>query len=108
MVCISADAHPKRCGKAHRKGIEKFLRICLTKIGGKDRMDRSFFISSGIRKTMQNSVTTVTVVKPWLKSCSRCGKQVFADLLDAEGMCDYCREVKSMRASITRAKKGRK
>ena len=47
-------------------------------------------------------------VKLWHKPCSRCGKEVFSDLLDAEGMCDYCREVKSMRASIGRARKGRK
>ena len=54
---------------------------------------------------MQN---IVTAVKPWYKACSRCGKPVFSDLLDAEGICDYCREVKSMKASITSGKKGRK
>ncbi|MGA3173202.1 MAG: hypothetical protein ABSE25_02110 [Syntrophorhabdales bacterium] len=53
---------------------------------------------------MQN---TVKATKPWHKACSRCGKQVFSDLLDSEGMCDYCREVKSMKASITHRMKGR-
>jgi DNA-directed RNA polymerase subunit RPC12/RpoP len=54
---------------------------------------------------MQNKITAA---KPWYKACSRCGKEVFSDLLDAEGMCDYCREVKSMKASVSRARKSRK
>ncbi|MGD0229090.1 MAG: hypothetical protein ABSC19_01870 [Syntrophorhabdales bacterium] len=54
---------------------------------------------------MQN---TQTVTKPWYRLCSRCKKKTFADLLDSEGMCDYCREVKSMKASISRSDKGKK
>jgi hypothetical protein len=54
---------------------------------------------------MQNKITAA---KPWYKAWSRCGKEVFSDLLDAEGMCDYCREVKSMKASVSRARKSRK
>ena len=54
---------------------------------------------------MQN---TGTAVKSWYGLCSRCGKKIFSDLLDSEGMCDYCREVKSMKASVSRSKKGRK
>jgi DNA-directed RNA polymerase subunit RPC12/RpoP len=48
---------------------------------------------------------TGTAVKPWYRPCSRCGKKVFSDLLDREGMCDYCREVTSMKASVSRRKK---
>jgi len=43
--------------------------------------------------------------------CSRCGKPTFSDLLDSEGMCDYCREVRSMKAAVVRKRekgKGRK
>jgi DNA-directed RNA polymerase subunit RPC12/RpoP len=54
---------------------------------------------------MQNAGAAV---KPWYRLCVRCGKKVFSDLLDSEGICDYCREVKSMKASVSRSKKGRK
>jgi hypothetical protein len=54
---------------------------------------------------MQN---TGTAAKPWYRLCLRCGKKIFSDLLDSEGMCDYCREVKSMKASVSRSKKARK
>jgi ribosomal protein L37E len=54
---------------------------------------------------MQNAGAAV---KPWYRLCLRCGKKVFSDLLDNEGMCDYCREVKSMKASVSRKKKERK
>jgi ribosomal protein L37E len=40
--------------------------------------------------------------------CSRCGKPTFSDLLDKEGMCDYCREVRSMKAAVIRRKGKRK
>jgi ribosomal protein L37E len=46
--------------------------------------------------------------KPWHVPCSRCGKPTFSDLLDSEGMCDYCREVRSMKAAIIRRKEKRK
>ncbi len=49
-----------------------------------------------------------SAVKPWYRSCVKCGKKVFSDLLDDEGMCDYCREIKSMKASVSRSKKERK
>lgn len=42
--------------------------------------------------------------KPWYVPCSRCGKPTFSDLLDGEGMCDYCREVRSMKAAAIRKK----
>ncbi len=51
---------------------------------------------------------TGTAAKPWYLPCSRCGKKVFADLLDNEGMCDYCREITSMKASVARRQKERK
>ncbi len=38
-------------------------------------------------------------VKPWDKTCSRCKKPVFRDLLDEHGLCDYCREIVSMKTS---------
>ena len=49
-----------------------------------------------------------TGTKPWYRPCARCGKQTFSDLLDSEGMCDYCREIKSMKVAVIRSKKGRK
>ena len=45
--------------------------------------------------------------KPWHTPCAKCGKQTFVDLLDGEGMCDYCREIKSMKVSAMRSKKAR-
>jgi hypothetical protein len=42
--------------------------------------------------------TTPVAAKPWHKTCSRCGKPTFQDLLDERGMCDYCRELVAMRA----------
>jgi hypothetical protein len=36
--------------------------------------------------------------KPWHKTCSRCGKPTFEDLLDELGLCDYCREIVAMKA----------
>ncbi len=36
---------------------------------------------------------------PWQKTCSRCKKPTFEDLLDEQGLCDYCKEIASMRAS---------
>ena len=46
--------------------------------------------------------------KPWHVPCSRCGKPTFSDLLDGEGMCDYCREVRSMKAAVIRRKEKKK
>ncbi|MGD0231306.1 MAG: hypothetical protein ABSC19_13260 [Syntrophorhabdales bacterium] len=40
---------------------------------------------------------TPTGDKPWQKKC--CGKRTFADLLDEQGLCDYCRELAAMKAS---------
>jgi DNA-directed RNA polymerase subunit RPC12/RpoP len=54
---------------------------------------------------MQNAQT---VTKPWYRQCSRCGKPTFSDLLDSEGMCDYCREVRSMKAAVVRNGRKRK
>ena len=36
---------------------------------------------------------------PWHKTCSRCKKATFEDLLDEQGVCDYCREIVAMRGS---------
>jgi hypothetical protein len=49
-----------------------------------------------------------TANKPWYLPCSRCGKQSFVDLLDSEGLCDYCREVKAMKATVIRSSGKRK
>ena len=38
-------------------------------------------------------------VKPWHKTCSRCKKPTFEDLLDERGLCDYCRETAAMKVS---------
>jgi hypothetical protein len=38
-------------------------------------------------------------VKPWCKTCSRCGKATFEDLLDENGLCDYCREVAAIKVA---------
>ncbi|MGD0662000.1 MAG: hypothetical protein ABSD38_28410 [Syntrophorhabdales bacterium] len=38
-------------------------------------------------------------VKPWHKTCSRCKKLTFEDLLDERGLCDYCRETVAMKVS---------
>ena len=45
---------------------------------------------------------THTSTNPLYVPCSRCGKPTFSDLLDKEGLCDYCREVRSMKASVVR------
>ncbi|MGD0662638.1 MAG: hypothetical protein ABSD38_31675 [Syntrophorhabdales bacterium] len=42
---------------------------------------------------------THVAVKPWYKTCSRCGKPTFEDLLDERGLCDYCREIVAMKVS---------
>jgi hypothetical protein len=54
---------------------------------------------------MQNSQT---VTEPWHRRCSRCGKQCFIDLLDSEGLCDYCREVRAMKTGATKSTKKNK
>jgi hypothetical protein len=51
---------------------------------------------------MQNSQQ---VTEPWYRPCSRCGKASFVDLLDGEGLCDYCREVRAMKRSVTKSTK---
>ena len=54
---------------------------------------------------------TRTVPNPLYVPCSRCGKPTFSDLLDSEGMCDYCSEVRSMKTAVVRKRekgKGRK
>ena len=38
-------------------------------------------------------------VKPWHKTCSRCKKPVFQDLLDEQGLCEYCRAIVAMKTS---------
>jgi DNA-directed RNA polymerase subunit RPC12/RpoP len=48
---------------------------------------------------------TLSAVTPWYKTCSRCRKPTFEDLLDEEGLCDYCREVVAMKVSGKKAKK---
>jgi hypothetical protein len=37
--------------------------------------------------------------KPCHKTCSRCEKSIFEDLLDEQGLCDYCREIAAIKAS---------
>ena len=51
---------------------------------------------------------TESAAVPWHVPCSKCGKPTFSDLLDSEGMCDYCREVRSMKAAVVRKKKEQK
>jgi hypothetical protein len=43
--------------------------------------------------------TTDVASEPWYKPCSRCGKPTFVDLLDEQGLCDYCREIVATKAS---------
>jgi rRNA maturation endonuclease Nob1 len=43
--------------------------------------------------------TTQIAAKPWQKPCSRCGKPTFEDLLDEQGLCDYCKETAAMKAA---------
>jgi len=40
--------------------------------------------------------------KPWHRTCSRCRKAAFEDLLDERGLCDYCGEVIAMKVSSRR------
>jgi rRNA maturation endonuclease Nob1 len=42
---------------------------------------------------------THVAAKPWHKTCSRCEKQTFDDLLDEQGLCDYCREMVAIKVS---------
>jgi hypothetical protein len=42
---------------------------------------------------------TPVAAEPWNKTCSRCGKPTFQDLLDERGLCDYCREIVAMKVS---------
>ena len=46
-------------------------------------------------------------VKPWHKTCSRCKKPVFQDLLDEQGLCEYCRAIVAMKTT-SRKKRGQK
>jgi len=52
--------------------------------------------------------------KPDYRACASCGKPVFADLLDEQGVCEYCREVRKGESTIParfvkhRRKKGKK
>jgi hypothetical protein len=32
--------------------------------------------------------------KPAYRECVSCGRRVFVDLLDEQGVCEYCREVR--------------
>ncbi len=32
--------------------------------------------------------------KPAYRECASCGRRVFVDLLDEQGVCEYCREVR--------------
>ena len=43
--------------------------------------------------------------KLWHRTCSRCRKPTFEDLLDERGLCDYCREIVAMKASSRRKAK---
>ncbi len=54
------------------------------------------------KKNMQK---TDSAAMPWHVPCSKCGKPTFSDLLDKEGMCDYCREVRSMKTAVVKKKK---
>jgi hypothetical protein len=49
-----------------------------------------------------------SAAKPWHKPCSRCKKETFVDLLDDDGLCDYCREMASMKVSAGKGRKGQK
>jgi hypothetical protein len=62
---------------------------------------------SGNRNSQENKgmQNTSNAINKWLRPCSRCGKPTFSDLLDDEGICDYCREMRSMKTSVMRAGK---
>lgn len=38
----------------------------------------------------------------WHRPCSRCGKECFSDLLDKNGLCDYCREIEATKVTRVR------
>jgi len=48
------------------------------------------------------------------RTCASCGRRVFVDLLDEQGVCEYCREVRKGESTIParfvkrRRKKGKK
>ena len=64
-------------------------------------MDSFRLQAMGIR-VKQRKQKAETVSNPLYVPCSRCGKPTFSDLLDSEGICDYCREVRSMKAAVVR------
>ena len=37
-----------------------------------------------------------STARSWYKACARCGKSAFEDLLNEQGLCNYCRETVSM------------
>ncbi len=51
---------------------------------------------------------TEAAPNPLYVPCARCGKPTFSDLLDGDGMCDYCREMRSMKATVVRKDEKRK
>jgi len=73
----------------------------LTEKPAGDRMDSFRLQAMGIR-VKQRKQKAETVSNPLYVPCSRCGKPTFSDLLDSEGICDYCREVRSMKAAVVR------
>jgi DNA-directed RNA polymerase subunit RPC12/RpoP len=34
------------------------------------------------------------------RNCASCGRRVFVDLLDDQGVCEYCREVRKGKSTI--------
>jgi predicted nucleic acid-binding Zn ribbon protein len=42
---------------------------------------------------------TQIAAKPCHKMCSRCGKPIFEDLPDEQGLCDYCRKIAAIEVS---------
>jgi acetyl-CoA carboxylase beta subunit len=71
----------------------------------KKRLDRrqpesiEFTLSRQLNARRKKMRTTYLAAKPWHKPCSRCGKPTFEDLLDEQGLCDYCREMVAIKAS---------
>jgi len=70
-------------------------RNVLTGIAGKHRISSSQDNSRGRR----NMRATDIAAKPWQKACTHCKKPTFEDLLDEQGLCDYCREIVAIKVS---------
>jgi len=67
---------------------------------GKISVDHGLITGIEWSHSEENRMQTVDTARDdWYRHCSRCGKECFSDLLDADGLCDYCREIRAMKAT---------